>query len=388
MYSYLPFLPNRASSKNFNAAVHENLLRAEAVVRRVVLSPKWLRYQLRRTAESYWPAFIRNNNRKPDWRIGADLVRHTMRWRCLPFHYLRYGLYDRSVTRADEGSILPETVMYYRVLPRTNRTCLLLDDKLVCKSLLSAHGIPQAPTVLWKANGALWTSEAERIVSPAELSEVLARAHGELVLKPASFGSGGRRIQIFRRVGGRHLSSDGVPLDWQLLAELPSKWLLEEYITAWPDIGAVHPASLNTFRVVTANSPGRDIEVVYCMLKFGADGHVTDNAHTDGVYVGVDLETGAIDATAFDENLRAHERHPTSGVAFAGRRVPQIAELCTVARRCAATVPELGLVGWDIAVDEDGRVLVIEGNSSPGLTIIQRTQGNLAQVVQQHWGRL
>ena len=65
---------------------------------------------------------------------------------------------------------------------------------------------------------------------------------------------------------------------------------------------------------------------------------------------------------------------------FGGYRVGMITEVVALAKRCAALFPQTMLVGWDIAISENGP-LVIEGNSSPGLTNVQRTHGGVAHTL-------
>src|SRR5205823_8874275 len=97
---------------------------------------------------AYLPAYRRCRERKPVIRSVVEAVLLAARWRCLPFHYLRYGLYDRSFELRNIMDYLPETVLYYRLLPRRNHDTVLLDDKLVCKRILAAANIPQAQLLL------------------------------------------------------------------------------------------------------------------------------------------------------------------------------------------------------------------------------------------------
>ena len=73
--------------------------------------------------------------------------------------------------------------------------------------------------------------------------------------------------------------------------------------------------------------------------------------------------------------LRADSRwwdeHPVSGEAITGRILPLWEQVPELARRAHAIFPDQVAIGWDIALCEQGPLLV-EGNKSPDLDIIQR----------------
>ena len=131
---------------NLQAAVFEERFRTTIAPR--LMSGHWLRYQVKRSRIAYLPAYRRCANRKAPLRCLVEATLLTLRWRCLPFHYLRYGLYRTGYSLGAVFSYLPETVFYYRLLSKLNRDILLLDDKLVCKRILGDAGLPQARLLL------------------------------------------------------------------------------------------------------------------------------------------------------------------------------------------------------------------------------------------------
>jgi hypothetical protein len=387
MYTSLQSVADSSGgTSNFNTRLHRNVIRTEALLRTAALRPYWLSYQIRALVNNDWPAFIGCRSRKRVALVLLELMRHTWRWRCLPFHYFRYRLYENSVTREDADRILPETVFFYQMLPRVNTACLLLDDKVISKSILASKGVPQPATVLTKAAGALWDSRQRRVSDAKVLVDVLATGPDALVLKPASFSSGGRDVTVFGRVDGRHVSGGGVALDWKLLMALPGKWLVEECLEQPGWLRELHPESLNTFRVVTVWT-GSGPVVVSCVLKCGAAGEAAANFHRSGVAVAVDLGTGVLASEGVDLRLRRFRTHPTTGVRFEGIRVREVDAICSTAIASAEALPELAVVGWDLALNEAGVPVVLEGNSSPGLDITQLTEGGVAQLLASLIGR-
>ena len=101
---------------------------------------------------------------------------------------------------------------------------------------------------------------------------------------------------------------------------------------------------------------------------------VVDNFHAGGIAAAVDLATGVL-GPATDMGLRADSRwwdsHPVSGAAITGCVLPLWEQVPELARRAHEIFEDQVAIGWDIAICEEGALLV-EGNKSPDLDIIQR----------------
>src|SRR5207237_461121 len=88
----------------------------------------------------------------------------------------------------------------------------------------------------------------------------------------------------------------------------------------------------------------------------------------------VELETGELgSASNLGANARLGwlDRHPDSGSAITGTRLPMWDEVRSFAVRAHKAFGDRILVGWDIAVTPDGPALV-EANGGPDLDIHQR----------------
>lgn len=360
---------------NLRAAQLEDGLRVAVVGRLMWLD--WLRYQLMRSRLAYLPAYRCSGTRKPAGRVAAELLVLALRWRCLPFHYYRYGLYERGIGWRRVLGYLPETVFYYRLLIRLNRDTLLLDDKLVCKRVLGDAGVPQ-PALLLSGDDRNCFDPTGRAVDPNAPGRLLGDDR-LAVIKPARYSSGGDGVTVLVRSGDGFTDRAGTAVSLGRYGARWGPWLIERFVRQNSELAALSERSLNTFRVITTWSPRRGARVEYCVLKLGS-GAAVDNAHDGGLYVGVDTVTGALGDVAFDESFHRHVAHPVSGVTFRGYRVAAVRDVVALAERCAVLFPQTNLIGWDIAVDDQG-ALVIEGNSSPGLTNVQRTHGGVARTL-------
>jgi hypothetical protein len=72
-----------------------------------------------------------------------------------------------------------------------------------------------------------------------------------------------------------------------------------------------------------------------------------------------------------DARLGWLDRHLDTGADIVGRKLPQWEELKALAIQAHRAFADRVLVGWDIGVTDQGP-LVVEGNSSPDLDIVQR----------------
>ncbi len=167
--------------------------------------------------------------------------------------------------------------------------------------------------------------------------------------------------------------------------------VVEEFLYQHPDMTAFYPDAVNTVRVITALKDG-NASVVMAALRTGRYGN-TDNWSQGGLSAGINVETGMIETDGVDQYGNAYAEHPVTGKAFNGAKIPEWdrveKSVCEAARLC----PDIPLIGWDVAVLKDGRVVLIEGNLSFGTKSIQTPfslsdvglRERFEKVLQQYW---
>jgi hypothetical protein len=153
------------------------------------------------------------------------------------------------------------------------------------------------------------------------------------------------------------------------------KTIVQQQLRAHPAIVALTGStSLSTCRIFTLADPEGRPSVLATAMRVIASGSLTDNfvhGTAGNLWASVELETGrmqeAFALSADGLRMERRERHPTSGVQFGTFVVPRWNEVLDLALRLARGFRPHGVVNWDIAVTEEG-VVVIEGNLG-GLTI-------------------
>jgi hypothetical protein len=99
-----------------------------------------------------------------------------------------------------------------------------------------------------------------------------------------------------------------------------------------------------------------------------------DNMHAGGIAAAPDMETGSLSRSSdLGSNARLGwlSDHPDTGERIEGRILPYWKEAKELAARAHRAFSDRVVIGWDIAILEDGPIL-IEGNGNPDMDIIQR----------------
>ncbi|MDP3899830.1 MAG: sugar-transfer associated ATP-grasp domain-containing protein [bacterium] len=355
------------SIKNFNNRYYRFFLK-------VALYPKWMGYQNLRFKQSYLPAIHKYSKESKSLPIIIfEIIKLTLKFRCLPYHYFRYALYRRQFSFVDVSKFYPETLFYYKILPKINNNYVLLDDKNIFESMIKGSGLRYAQTVLKKKNGCVYDQHGNRIVRQSQLQNTLDLiGHTVIFCKPASYSSGGKGIFTIQKQELSWLNEENRIFDLEFLqTEMHGDWILQLPLENAKEIARIHNDSVNSFRVLTVFRPDGGSKVIYVSLKLGTSDTITDNAHTGGLYVGVDHQTGQLLGRGYDEDLNEYDMHPVSKIPFKDIRISRVSEIVEYANRAAGLFSDLTIVGWDIALCDDGPYF-LEGNSSSGLTIYQR----------------
>jgi D-alanine-D-alanine ligase-like ATP-grasp enzyme len=111
-------------------------------------------------------------------------------------------------------------------------------------------------------------------------------------------------------------------------------------------------------------------------MRFGQGLSWTDNTSGGGFSVAVNGETGALEGPGRQEITKGagvFYEHPDTHFKFDGFSIPYFKEACDLVKNCAQHFPSR-LIGWDIAITEEGPV-VIEGNHNPGLHVSDMAYG-------------
>ena len=150
-----------------------------------------------------------------------------------------------------------------------------------------------------------------------------------------------------------------------LMKESANGWLLEEYIVQHPVLAAFNPSSLNTIRMFLYQRSSGEIVALRSFFRAGKSGALIDKTADGGASVLIDQETGTLlNGFNWSIEMQPLPQHPSSKLPFAGVQIPFWKEAEATAKRALEIFPETRFSGTDIAITENGPV-IIEMNVQP-----------------------
>ena len=138
--------------------------------------------------------------------------------------------------------------------------------------------------------------------------------------------------------------------------------VIEEAIQQRGFMHDVNPMSVNTYRICTMRV-GKHLELFQCYVNMGSNSACVDNGYSGGLFSPVDVETGVVLRDPVDIEWVPYHEHPVSGIVMKGKTLPYWDKAKQLALTVSEMVPDLYYLSLDIAVNDDGTLYLIEGNS-------------------------
>ena len=195
-----------------------------------------------------------------------------------------------------------------------------------------------------------------------EFTEFVKR-HPKLIAKPTK-SLQGRGIKV--------IESEGENVRDLFIACHNSSLLVEEIISNIDNINNFNVSTVNTVRICTLLDKENNPTVVMAAISLGRKGNIVDNHGAGGIIAIIDVKTGKVISDGMDKWHVLHDKHPDSGKPFKGFQVPHWHKIIQLAKDAAVVVPQVKLVGWDIAITDGGHIELIEGNHNPSLHMMQK----------------
>ena len=154
--------------------------------------------------------------------------------------------------------------------------------------------------------------------------------------------------------------------------ELKSKnRIIEEVVTQHESLQAFCPDTVNTIRVNSFLDVHNVVHILTTGGRFGRVGKVVDNFHGGGFSVIIDPKTGIITSDGINRVHERAQKHPDTGKIFKGFQYPYWEKLCATVTKMAKMIPQMRHIGWDIAINNAGEIVLIEANGNPDVDVQQ-----------------
>jgi hypothetical protein len=296
--------------------------------------------------------------------------------------YLALRLFDPKVyAGVDKGAFVGLT-QSRKIWIKANfrvENFALVENKIAADAVFAAYGFRTAPTLAVFCNRI--ANQSPRLLrSEADLRDFLRNAdHYPLFAKPMdglqSLGSAS--IDRYDRAGDCLITVSGQSLPLakfaaDINAHYGQGYLLQRRVSPHAEVRAICGDRLATVRLLTTMTAGAPRLIRACW-KIPAGTHGADNFWRAGnLLAQLDLATGRVLRAIRGVGMTLEEvtHHPDTGAALIGALVPNWYEVTQTALEAAKVVPDLKLIGWDIAPVDAGAVIV-ELNHTPDFILPQ-----------------
>ena len=201
-----------------------------------------------------------------------------------------------------------------------------------------------------------------KAISKEEAAE-LCKDLGDVIIKPSLTGRGVgvRKVHLENGLveGGRQTVVD-------LFDEYRADFLIQKVIHQHAQMSALNPSSINTIRVVTYRA-GMEVKAVYTVIRIGRKGMNIDNESAGGISAIIKPD-GTIGKYAYGAPGVDQVEFSDTGVRLEGYKVPSFDKAIELVKFSHMQLPYFNLIGWDIAIEEDGSPIMIELNLNPDLS--------------------
>jgi len=284
-----------------------------------------------------------------------------------PDDYYTLRLYEHLPGSADNPMRRREfSQLRYRLNPQQAEVVPF--NKWVSSLYLETLGlrVPACHGLYHRKRGVL--RNGQRLTCAADLAILLTRLRGGAVIKPIDASHGRDVFVVVSYDAARGLleraNGSRQPLDElsAILDDSEEGWVVQERILQHPALAALHHQSVNTVRLVTLCRDDGTPEVLGAVLRIGTGDSEIDNTTGGGIVASIDLGTGRCGAAISRYRVSEHVAHPQSGTQIEGFEVPHWGLLTTEVIRAHRFVPFPRTLGWDVAVEQRGPV-ILEVNS-------------------------
>lgn len=271
---------------------------------------------------------------------------------CHEYFYSRTGFFNKEY--------VPNNIYHCELVPKANqhRFQSVYGDKNMCDFLFPGENIVHS--ILKNMNGYYYYEGAP--ISPEEAVSRFQNVDN-VIIKPANKSKGSDVHLLSVKNGITNYKGKTVE---QMFASYGKNFLIQERVKQHKDMAALNPTSLNTLRVLSYRS-GMEILIIYTVIRIGKSGQVIDNQCAGGISTSVD-KSGKLGKYAYGGYSEDDILSTDSGIILDGYQIPSYDKVKEMVKRLHLKLPYFDIVGWDVAIQEDGEPVLIEFNTNPGLS--------------------
>jgi hypothetical protein len=266
-----------------------------------------------------------------------------------------YAAYSGKFTPAfiTEEIYIPELDHFMHMFGTYNS---VFEDKNVMPNLAKAIGV-KTPNVLFKCIKGFYLNTDN---TPTDINLILEKLHnfGRIFIKPSIDSMGGRSCILANIKNGIDTKSQ-LTLS-ELLQQMGDDYVIQECLICHKSLQTIYSKSVNTFRVITYRWKDK-IYLGPSVLRLGKGEMDVDNATQGGIFIGISPE-GQLNEFAITKYGERFWKHPDTNVEFKTYNIPLFKRVTETALALHHSMPQIGISNWDLTIDPEGNIVLIEGN--------------------------
>lgn len=270
---------------------------------------------------------------------------------CHEYFYSRTGYFTKEY--------VPKDFFHCELLPKANiKSYGVLGDKNLCDFLFPGENVVHS--ILKNMNGYYYyegqpVTEEDAIRLCGNLEKV--------IIKP-SRESKGNGVQVFTSKNGK--TDLGGKTVAQVFKDYKKDFLVQDWVRQHKDMAALNPTSVNTLRILSYRSD-MEVLIIYSVVRFGRNGSIIDNQCAGGISTTITSD-GKLGKEAFGGYTNDNIVKTDTGIVIDGYQLPSYNKAIDMVKRLHLKLPFFNIIGWDVAIQEDGEPVLIEFNTNPGLS--------------------
>jgi len=335
---------------------------------------------LKHQIKNFFNVVIKDPLRKNFFQMAVELSRYLLTNRVLLEQYFPKYLYRKGVENP-EDYVLTTRMCYKSWGLNDPNYVTLLDNKHLFEVFFSKHKIKVVRSLAHNKNTLFFRNGAVlQINSFQEFKSFLTPLITEksrtksVFIKSNEKSCGGEGVF---KITEEDLRSDEEKLTGVYNEVMQGDFLIQDTVIQHDEVNKLNPHCINTIRIDTFTNSNMVSRAFSSFMRIGINKAYLDNISSGGVFVGINFEKGSLNPVVFSDFSHgkgvAYNEHPNTGTKFDGFQIPFYKEARKLAEDAAQYVPQIRLVGWDIAIQPDGPV-IIEGNHHPGIGFSEISQ--------------
>ena len=230
------------------------------------------------------------------------------------------------------------------------------------------NDVKQPKTFVRKIGSLLFDEDYKLLTIKEAIKKV--ETEKEIIVKPSQESGSGRGISFY------NTEKDIAKIIEFLNNKTEKDYVVQEIVKQHESLNNIYSKALNTIRITTLLMDD-GVHILSSILRMGSGGSRVDNASNGGLSVGINPDGSLNKFGHILYKGTAVDHHP-QGFVFEGFRISYFQDVIDTVNRLAQHIGNFRLVSWDMTVDKDGEVILIEANMRKGgIAIHQFNNGPL-----------